>query len=135
MMNGSVSNVRRALAEVDELWSPRPVARINDYAVKAVRVQGEFVWHRHAATDELFLVLGGELDIDLRDVDGQRRVSLGTEDVFVVPRGVEHRPVSRDGAEVLLLEPVETVNTGDVPGSSDPRYAAVRAGARREEVR
>ena len=134
-MNGSVSNVRRALAEVDELWSPRPVARINDYAVKAVRVQGEFVWHRHAATDELFLVLGGELDIDLRDVDGQRRVSLGTEDVFVVPRGVEHRPVSRDGAEVLLLEPVETVNTGDAPGSSDPTYAAVRAGARREEVR
>ncbi len=134
-MDGSVSNVRRALAEVDELWSPRPLARINDYAVKAVRVQGEFVWHRHAATDELFLVLSGELDIDLRDADGQQRVSLGTEDVFVVPRGIEHRPVSRDGAEILLLEPAETLNTGDAPASSVATYADVPAAARREEVR
>ena len=136
-MNETVSNVRRALADIDELWSPRPLARINDYAVKAVRVQGEFVWHRHTATDELFLVVSGELDIDVRDAGGERRVSLGAEDVFVVPRGVDHRPVSRHGAELLLLEPADTVNTGDAPAreSSDTTYADVPVGARREEVR
>ena len=136
-MNETVSNVRRALADIDELWSPRPLARINDYAVKAVRVQGEFVWHRHTATDELFLVVSGELDIDVRDAGGERRISLGAEDVFVVPRGVDHRPVSRHGAELLLLEPADTVNTGDAPAreSSDKTHADVPVGARREEVR
>jgi mannose-6-phosphate isomerase-like protein (cupin superfamily) len=114
-MTDAVSNVRDALAGIDELWSPLPLVRINDYAVKAVRVQGEFVWHRHAETDELFLVVSGELDIGLRDADGERHVSLGPNDVFVVPRGVEHRPVSPSGAEILLLEPADTVNTGDAP--------------------
>ncbi len=135
-MNDTVSNVGRALADIDELWSPRPLARINDYAVKAVRVQGEFVWHRHAATDELFLVVSGELHIDLRDAVGERRVSLGAQDVYL-PRGVEHRPVSRDGAEILLLEPADTVNTGDAPEveAADaegttyaPRYADAAVG-------
>ena len=136
-MSAAVSNVRRALADIDELWSPRPLARINDYAVKAVRVQGEFVWHRHTATDELFLVLSGELEIHLRDADGEWQVSLDTDDVFVVPRGVEHRPVSRDGADLLLLEPVDTVNTGDASPreASDTTYADARVGARREGVR
>jgi len=114
-MNETVSNIRLALAEIDETWRPRPLAHINDYAVKVVRVQGEFIWHRHAATDEMFLVVSGHLDIDLRDADGERRVSLGADDVFVVPRDVEHRPFSRDGAEILLLEPADTVNTGDSP--------------------
>ncbi len=114
-MNQTATNVRESLAEIEELWSPRPLARINDYAVKAVRVLGEFVWHRHAETDELFLVVSGELDIDLRDAGREWRVSLGAQDVYVVPRGVEHRPVSRYGAELLLLEPADTVNTGDAP--------------------
>ena len=113
-MNETV-NVRQALADIERLWSPHPVARINDYAVKAVRVLGEFVWHSHSATDEMFLVVSGELDIDLRDADREWRVSLRAEDVFVVPRGVEHRPVSHHGAEILLLEPADTVNTGDAP--------------------
>jgi mannose-6-phosphate isomerase-like protein (cupin superfamily) len=127
-MNDRVSNVREALAEIDELWSPRPLARINDYAVKAVRVQGEFVWHRHAETDEMFLVVSGELDIGLRDADGERQVSLGADDVFVVPRGVEHRPVSRHGAQILLLEPADTVNTGDAPVGEPARAADVLVG-------
>jgi mannose-6-phosphate isomerase-like protein (cupin superfamily) len=129
-MNDTVGNIREALAEIDELWSPRPLARVNDYAVKAVRVQGEFVWHRHAGTDELFLVVSGDLDIDLREAERERRVSLHTGDVFVVPRGIEHRPVSRLGAELLLLEPADTVNTGDVPvrASSYPRFADVSVG-------
>jgi mannose-6-phosphate isomerase-like protein (cupin superfamily) len=127
-MKEAVSNIREALAQLDELWSPRPLARINDYAVKAVKVQGEFVWHRHRDTDELFLVVSGELDIGLRDADGERQVSLGANDVFVVPRGVEHRPVSRHGAEILLLEPADTVNTGDAPEAepAEAAYAGVR---------
>lgn len=114
-MTQPVTNVHDALEQIDELWSPRPLVRINDYAVKAVRIQGEFVWHQHSETDEMFLVVSGEVDIDLRYDSGEQRVSLGANDVFVVPRGVEHRPVSRAGAEILLLEPAETVNTGDAP--------------------
>jgi mannose-6-phosphate isomerase-like protein (cupin superfamily) len=128
-MKEAVSNIREALAQLDELWSPRPLARINDYAVKAAKVQGEFVWHRHRDTDELFLVVTGELDIGLRDADGERQISLGANDVFVVPRGVEHRPVSRHGAEILLLEPADTVNTGDAP-DAEPAEAATAAGVR-----
>lgn len=116
-MTATVTNVREALDEIDDVWSPRILARINDYAVKVVKVQGEFVWHSHSATDELFLVVRGQLDIDLRDADGERRVSLAQDDAFVIPRGVEHRPVSRDGAEILLLEPAATVNTGDAPAA------------------
>jgi mannose-6-phosphate isomerase-like protein (cupin superfamily) len=112
-MTETVTNVREALDTVEELWSPQILARINDYAVKVVRIEGEFVWHRHPETDELFLVVSGRVDIDLRDEDGERRVSLGANDAFVVPRGVEHRPVSIGGAELLLLEPAATVNTGD----------------------
>ena len=111
----NVVNIEEALAGVDDLWSPRILVGINDYAVKVVKVQGEFVWHSHSATDEMFIVVRGQVDIDLREADGERRVSLGPNDVFVVPRGVEHRPVSRDGAEILLLEPADTVNTGDGP--------------------
>lgn len=108
-----VSNLRVAAAAVDELWSPQILARINDYAVKVVKVRGEFVWHSHSTTDEMFVVLSGHVDIDLREEGGERRVSLSQDDVYVVPRGVEHRPVSAEGAEILLLEPAETVNTGD----------------------
>jgi mannose-6-phosphate isomerase-like protein (cupin superfamily) len=114
-MSQPVANVRDALEEIDEFWSPRPLVRINDYAVKAVKVQGEFVWHQHSETDEMFLVISGELHIDLRYETGEQRVTLGANDLFVVPRGVEHRPISEAGAEILLLEPAETVNTGDAP--------------------
>jgi mannose-6-phosphate isomerase-like protein (cupin superfamily) len=114
-MTMTTTNLREALDAIDDLWHPRPLARLNDYAVKAVKVKGEFIWHSHADTDELFIVLRGELHIDLRDADGERRVTLGPDDVFVVPRAVEHRPVSEAGAEILLLEPADTVNTGDSP--------------------
>jgi mannose-6-phosphate isomerase-like protein (cupin superfamily) len=113
------ANLREALDAIDDLWHPRPLVRINDYAVKAVKVRGEFIWHSHAETDELFVVLRGQVHIDLREAGGERRVTLGPDDLYVVPRGIEHRPVSEEGAEILLLEPADTVNTGDAALDDD----------------
>ena len=100
------------LAQFDEPWQPRIVARMNDYKVMVVKVRGEFVWHSHAETDDFFLVLDGRLTIQLHEGD----VELGPGEMFVVPRGAEHRPVSENGASVLLIEPESTVNTGDAGG-------------------
>ena len=99
-------------SQVPELWSPRVVAELNDYQFKVARVHGEFVWHRHDETDEAFLVLEGELTIELRD--GEVRLAAG--DLWVVPRGVEHRPVARAECRILLIEPRGVVNTGDAGG-------------------
>jgi len=101
----------RALADIKEPWSPRTVAVLNDYDVRVVHTRGEFTRHSHPDTDELFLVLTGRLTIRLDDGE----VTLGPGQLYVVPRGVHHQPVSVDGAEVLLVEPSETVNTGDTP--------------------
>lgn len=95
-----------------EHWSPKLVARLNDYEVKLVKVQGEFVWHTHDDTDELFLVVDGALTIQLRDRD----VTLGPGQLFVVPRGVEHCPRADGEVKALLLEPAGVVNTGDAGG-------------------
>ena len=102
-----------ALATFDEPYRPRIVATLNDYKVMVVKIRGEFVWHAHPETDDFFLVLEGQLTIQLRDRD----VVLGPGELFVVPRGVEHCPKSEQGAEVLLMEPRGTVNTGDAPTS------------------
>jgi mannose-6-phosphate isomerase-like protein (cupin superfamily) len=108
-----------ALATFDALWSPRIVARVNDYDVRVAKVEGEHVWHAHDHTDEFFLVLEGELTISLRD----RTVVLPRGAVFVVPRGVEHKPSSAAGASILMFEPTGTVTVGDrhdaVPGHVD----------------
>jgi mannose-6-phosphate isomerase-like protein (cupin superfamily) len=109
---GTVVNLREKLDAFDERWSPKIIAEVNDLHVKAVKLEGQFVWHRHDDTDEMFLVAAGELTIRLRDRDD---VTLGAGDLFVVPRGVEHCPVADEVCEVLLLEPVGTVNTGDAP--------------------
>ena len=100
------------LAALHEQWAPRIVARLNDYEFKVAKLQGEFVWHSHAETDEAFLVLAGELRIELRD--GEAR--LGAGDLYVVPRGVEHRPCAERECHVLLIEPAGTPNTGDAGG-------------------
>ncbi len=107
-MNDKI-NLATALGELKEQWRPRKVAALNDFDVKVVKLEGEFVWHRHTETDELFLVLDGHLVIQLRDRD----VELGAGDLFVVPRGVEHRPTANDEVHILLIEPEGTVNTGD----------------------
>jgi mannose-6-phosphate isomerase-like protein (cupin superfamily) len=101
-----------ALATFDEPWSPRTVAVVNDYDIRVVRTKGEFTRHSHPETDEFFMVLTGSLTIRLDDRD----VELGPGQLYVIPRGVHHQPVSEGGAEVVLISPSETPNTGDSPG-------------------
>jgi mannose-6-phosphate isomerase-like protein (cupin superfamily) len=90
-------------------WSPKVIARLNDYEIKVVKLKGEFVWHSHADTDELFLVIDGTLTIQFRD----GAVSLGPGQLFVVPRGVEHCPQADGEVAAMLIEPAGVVNTGD----------------------
>jgi mannose-6-phosphate isomerase-like protein (cupin superfamily) len=105
-----VVNLAEKFATVSEHWAPRIVARYNDNDVRIVKVAGEFVWHSHPETDDFFLVLEGVLDIELRD----RIVTLNPGEIFVVPRGVEHRPVARHGeVKMIVIEPAGTPNTGD----------------------
>jgi mannose-6-phosphate isomerase-like protein (cupin superfamily) len=105
-------NLAGKLGLFHEHWQPKLVAKINDYDVRIVKVKGEFVWHKHEETDDFFLVLAGRLTIQLRDRD----VELREGELFVVPRGVEHRPRADEEASVLLIEPADTVNTGDAGG-------------------
>ena len=111
-MNAEVVNLAEKLAKFSEYWSPKVIAQLNDYHVKLVKVQGDFVWHSHADTDELFLVLDGEMRIDFRD----RNVVLGAGELCVVPKGIEHKPFAEEECHMLLLEPAGTVNTGDSGG-------------------
>lgn len=103
-------NLAAKLAAFSEHWQPRIVGELNGQHVKLVKLQGEFVWHHHESEDELFLVLKGAMTIELRDRD----VHLGEGEFFIVPRGVEHRPVAAEEAHVLLFEPASTLNTGNV---------------------
>jgi mannose-6-phosphate isomerase-like protein (cupin superfamily) len=109
-------SLHNALAGFEALWSPRIVSQVNDYDVRIAKVAGEHVWHTHESTDEFFLVLDGELGISLRDGgdgSGERVVTLPRGSVFVVPRGVEHRPFAPAGASILLLEPTGTSSVGE----------------------
>lgn len=110
-----VVDLTAAFGTFREAWSPRIVAELNGQEVKIARLEGEFVWHAHAAEDELFLVVKGALDLHLRD----RVVHLEEGQLFVVPRGVEHKPVAERECHVLLFEPAGVRNTGGV--SDDPR--------------
>lgn len=107
-------NLTQAFGTFTETWSPQVAADIDDFQVKLVKLEGEFVWHSHAEEDELFLVHRGSLQIQLRD--GQ--VDLGPGEMVVIPRGVEHRPVAEHGCEVVLLERSTVINTGS---ADDPR--------------
>ncbi|MBV0916810.1 cupin domain-containing protein [Mycobacteroides chelonae] len=117
-MSGGVVDLGEKLALFSELWSPKVVARLNDYEVKVVKLSGEFVWHKHDETDELFLVIAGELTIQLRDRD----VTVGPGQLFVVPRGVEHRPRAHGEVHAVLIEPTGVVNTGDAGGALTAAY-------------
>lgn len=99
------------LSTFAEPWSPRTVATLNDYDLRVVKTHGEFTRHSHPETDEVFLVLSGSLTLRFDDDE----VTLGPGQLYVVPRGIHHQPISPDGAEVLLIEPSDTVNTGDTP--------------------
>jgi mannose-6-phosphate isomerase-like protein (cupin superfamily) len=107
-----VVDLRERLSLFSEHWSPKVVATLNDYEVKVVKVKGEFVWHSHADTDELFLVVDGTVTIRLPDAE----VTLGPGQLFVVPRGVQHCPVAADEASLVLIEPTGVVNTGESGG-------------------
>lgn len=102
----------------DEHWSPKVVAHLNDYEIKVVKLKGEFVWHTHEGTDELFLVISGELIIQLRG----ESVTVGSGEMFVVPRGVEHCPIADGEVHALLIEPSGVVNTGDAGGAMTAKY-------------
>lgn len=106
-------NLQEKLGMFTETWSPRVVAEINDYQVKLAKIDGEFVWHRHEDTDELFLVLSGEMRILFRDGE----VALREGEMYVVPRGVEHCPHTEGECHILLLEPRGVRNTGDAGGA------------------
>ncbi len=106
------------LSLFSEHWSPKVIARLNDYEIKLAKLKGEFVWHTHDDTDELFLVIEGRLTVQLRDGD----VTLGPGQLFVVPRGVEHCPITDGDVAVMLIEPAGVVNTGSAGGDLTAAY-------------
>jgi mannose-6-phosphate isomerase-like protein (cupin superfamily) len=103
------TNFAEKLATFDARWSPKIIAQMNDYHFKLVKIEGDFVWHSHADTDEVFIVLEGEVTIHFRD----GAVTLRAGEMFVVPRGVEHKPFAARECQLMLVEPAGTVNTGD----------------------
>lgn len=109
-MNYQPINFKEKLAKFSEQWSPKVIAQLNDYHFKVAKIQGEFVWHDHPETDEVFVVVKGHLVILFRDGE----VSLDEGEMFVVPKGVEHKPVAENESHILLVEPAGTVNTGNV---------------------
>ncbi len=105
-------NIAEKFAQFSERWSPKIIAQMNDYHFKLVRFQGEFVWHDHKDTDEVFIVLEGEMTIRFRDGD----ISVKKGELFVIPKGIEHETSAKDECHAMLVEPVGTVNTGDAGG-------------------
>lgn len=108
-MNYKAINFEDKLSLFDEQWSPKVIAEMNDYQFKIVRIQGDFVWHEHKDTDEAFIVLQGNLRIDFRD----GCVNLSAGEMYVVPKGVEHKPYAEEEVKMLLIEPRRVLNTGD----------------------
>ena len=118
-MNYESINFQEKLTKFSEHWTPKIIAQMNDYHFKLVKVKGEFVWHDHAETDEVFVVLKGKLEIQFRD----GAVYLNEGEMYVVPKGVEHRPFAKDECQILLIEPAGLVNTGDAQSElTAPNY-------------
>lgn len=111
-----VVNVAAKFAKFTEHWSPKIVAQLNDLYIKVVKLKGEFIWHKHADTDELFVVHKGVLKIGLREKGGERHVRVRAGEMFVVPKGIEHITAADEECEMLLIEPAGTPNTGDAGG-------------------
>lgn len=111
-MSYQAVSFREKFGKFTERFQPKVIAQMNDVQFKLVRVEGDFVWHSHAETDETFIVMEGELTIDFRD----GAVTLRSGEMFVVPRGVEHKPFAASECKIMLIEPAGTVNTGDAGG-------------------
>lgn len=110
--NYQAINFAQKFTLFDDLWQPKVVAEMNDYQFKLVKIEGEFMWHSHADTDETFLLIDGELDIEMRD----GTVTLKPGEMYVVPKTVEHKPFAKTECKVLLIEPRGVPNTGDQGG-------------------
>lgn len=104
--------IKEKFSQIREHWSPKVVAKLNDYHFKIAKVEGEFIWHSHPETDEAFFIVDGQLKILFRDGE----VVLNKGDLFVVKKGVEHKPVAEKECHILMIEPEGTVNTGDAGG-------------------
>lgn len=102
-------NVNEKMELINEYWTPKIIEQMNDYQFKLVKIKGDFTWHDHKDTDEVFYVIDGEMNIDFRD----KTVVLKTGDLFVVPKGIEHKPFAEEECKIMLIEPAGTVNTGD----------------------
>ena len=111
-MNYQAINFQKKLSLFSDQWQPRVIAELNDYQFKIVKLEGDFIWHQHADTDEAFIVLDGELRIDFRD----GAVRIGPGEMYVVPKGVEHKPFAAREVRMLLIEPRGVPNTGDQGG-------------------
>ena len=111
-MNYKAINLRQKLGLFTEQWTPKVVAEMNDYQFKIVKLQGDFIWHDHKDTDETFIVIEGDLRIDFRD--GAVHIAAG--EMFVVPKGIEHKPYAEHEVKLLIIEPRGVVNTGDKGG-------------------
>ena len=111
-MKYSAINFNEKFAKFSEHWFPKIVAQMNDYHFKLVKLQGDFVWHSHADTDEVFIVLDGEMAIEFRDGE----VDLKSGEMFVVPMAMEHKPFAEKECKIMLIEPAGTINTGDAGG-------------------
>ena len=105
-------NFTQKLALFDDHWKPRVIAEMNDYQFKIVKIEGDFIWHSHADTDETFIILEGQLRIDFRD----RQVHLAAGEMLVVPKGIEHKPFAEREVKMLLIEPRGVINTGEAGG-------------------
>lgn len=110
-------NLAEKLATFTDYWQPRTVGQFNGHDLMVAKVKGKFTWHKHDATDDLFLVLQGRITIQMRDGD----VTLGPGELFVVPEGVEHCPIAEEEAHILLIEPIGTPNTGDAETAAPRR--------------
>ncbi len=107
------TNFQSKLQLFSEQWKPKIIAQMNDYHLKLVKIQGQFVWHSHAETDEVFIVVNGSMEIEFHD----GKVTLNSGEMYVVPKGVEHKPFAAEQCSILLIEPAGTINTGNTGGN------------------
>ena len=106
-------NLKEKFSKFSEHWSPKVIAKMNNYQFKLVKIKNEFIWHKHKNTDEVFIVIAGNMKIEFRD----SVIDLSEGEMFVVPKGVEHKPYSKDECKVMIVEPKDVVNTGNSPKS------------------
>jgi len=111
-MSKNQINFQEKFTKITEQWTPRVIAQMNDNQFKIARIQGEFVWHKHEETDEVFIIIEGTMNLELRD----RTVNLQEGEMYVVPKGVEHKPVAENECKILMIETQGTTNTGNVGG-------------------